>query len=64
MAGGEEAFAEVTGHDLFFVADASQVHAGVPALKHIDVRRYILQLGGGEDSGFRGASRLGMTRFG
>jgi hypothetical protein len=41
VACGEEAFAEVAGDDLFFVADGGQVDAGVPAEKYIDVRRYI-----------------------
>ena len=62
MAGGEEAFAEVAGHYLFPVANGGQVDARVPAEKYIDVRRYIMQLGNGED-GFPGASRLRMTRF-
>jgi hypothetical protein len=47
VAGGEEAFAEVAGYDIFLVADGGQVDAGVPALEYIDVRRYTLQLGGG-----------------
>jgi hypothetical protein len=31
MAGGEEAFAEVAGDDVFGVADGGQVDARVPA---------------------------------
>jgi hypothetical protein len=41
MAGGEEAFAEVAGHDFFLVADGGQVDAGIPAKEYIDVRRYM-----------------------
>ena len=44
MASGEEAFAEVVGHDVFFVANRGQVDAGVPTLKYIDVRRYTGQV--------------------
>jgi hypothetical protein len=44
MAGGEEAFAEVAGDDVFWVADGGEVDAGVPAEKYIDVGRYIVQL--------------------
>ena len=44
VAGGEKAFAEVAGDDFLFVADRSQVDAGVPALEYIDVRRYLLQV--------------------
>jgi len=42
VAGGEEAFAEVAGHDFFGVADGGEVDAGVPAEEYIDVRRYML----------------------
>lgn len=46
MAGGKEALAEVTGDDLFRVADGSEVDAGVPAKEYIDVRRYMFEVGG------------------
>jgi hypothetical protein len=52
IAGGQEAFAEVAGDDFFGVADGGEVDAGVPAEEYIDVRRYMLKLGGGQDSGF------------
>jgi len=62
IAGGEEALAEVAGYDFFGVADGGEVDAGIPAEEYIDVRRYTMQLGGGQDcrflSGFR---RFGMT---
>jgi hypothetical protein len=50
MAGGEEGFAEVAGDDFFTVANGGEVDAGIPAAQYIDVRRYMLELGGGEDS--------------
>jgi hypothetical protein len=50
MAGGEEGFAEVAGDDFFTVANGGEVDAGVPAAQYIDVRRYMLELDGGEDS--------------
>ena len=63
VAGGEEALAEVTGDDLFGVADGGQVDAGIPAEEYIDVRRYTLELRGGEDSRFlTGVRRFRMTR--
>lgn len=46
VAGGEEAFAEVAGDDFFFVADGGEIHAGIPALEYIDVRRYIREVVG------------------
>ena len=56
-------FAEVAGYYFFFVADCGQVDAGVPVEEYIDVRRYTLELGGGEDSRFlSGFRRFGMTR--
>jgi hypothetical protein len=61
VAGGEEAFAEVAGYDFFGVADAGEVDAGVPAEEYIDVRRYMLELGGGQDNRFLVASLVGMT---
>ena len=66
MAGGEEAFAEVAGDDVFGVADGGEVDAGVPAEKYIDVGRYIAQLGGGEDGRFLAGPLAGfeMTRAG
>ena len=33
MAGGEEALAEVAGHDFFFPADRREIYASVPALE-------------------------------
>jgi hypothetical protein len=73
MAGGEEGFAEVAGDDFFFVADRGEVDAGIPVLEYIDVRRYMLELDGGEDSRFPSTSlrasltgplaRFGMTRI-
>jgi hypothetical protein len=50
VTGGEEALAEVAGDDFFGVTDGGEVDAGVPAEKYIDVRRYMMQLGGGQDS--------------
>jgi|SRR5271166_7207950 len=61
VAGGKKALAEVAGDDLFFVADGCEIHASVPALEYIDVRRYTLELSGGQDSGFLVASLVGMT---
>jgi hypothetical protein len=63
MAGGEEALAEVAGHDLVGVADGSEVDAGVPADEYIDVCRYTLKLCGGQESGFLPFTpfRVGMT---
>ena len=62
MTGGEEAFAEVAGDDFFGVADGGEVDAGVPAEEYIDVRRYMMQLGGGQDSRpLAGCRRFGMT---
>jgi len=48
MAGGEEAFAEVAGDDFVWIADGGEVDPSVPVLEYIDVRRYSLQLIGGE----------------
>lgn len=71
MAGGKEALAEVTGDDLFRVADGSEVDAGVPAKEYIDVRRYILEVfrrkflvvGGANNCRLTGRlARFGMTR--
>jgi hypothetical protein len=64
VAGGEEGFAEVAGDDFFFAADRCEVDAGVPVEKYIDVCRYMLELGGGEDSRFLTGKRrrFGMTR--
>ena len=64
MPGCEQALAEVAGYDFFGIADGSEVDAGVPAEQYIDVRRYTLQLSGGQDSRFLVASLLGMTRGG
>jgi hypothetical protein len=50
VAGGEEGFAEVAGDDFFRIADGGEVDAGVPTEEYIDVRRYMLELFGGEDS--------------
>src|SRR2546429_1428992 len=50
------------GYDFFGVADAGEVDAGVPAEEYIDVRRYMLELGGGQDNRFLVASLVGMTR--
>src|SRR5579864_17621 len=62
MAGGEEALAEVASHDLVGVANGSEVDAGVPADKYIDVCRYTLKLCGGQERGFlTGLRRFGMT---
>src|SRR5208282_6180312 len=55
---GEEGFAEVAGDDFFGVADGGEVDAGIPADEYIDVCRYMLQLGGGQDSGFLVAALL------
>jgi len=63
MAGGEEAFAEVASDDFLRVADRREIHARVPALQYIDICRYILQLVGGEDSGFVGARLAGMNNI-
>ena len=46
VAGGEEAFAEVAGHDLFGVADGGEIDAGVPSLEYIDICRYTIQVAG------------------
>jgi hypothetical protein len=64
VAGGEEAFAEVTSDDFFGIADCGEVDAGVPAEKYIDVRRYMLELRGRENSRFLTGplARFGMTR--
>ena len=62
VAGGEEGFAEVAEDDLFRVADGGEVDAGIPAQEYIDVGRYTLKLGGGQDSRFlTGLRRFGMT---
>jgi hypothetical protein len=64
VAGDEEGFAEVASNDFFFVADGGEVDAGVPAEEYIDVRRYILELGVGQDSRFPTRPVLfGMTRI-
>jgi hypothetical protein len=65
VAGREQALAEVAGYYFFFVADGGQVDAGVPVEKYIDVRRYIFELSGGEDSRFLTgpSARFGMTRL-
>ena len=60
VASGEEALAEVAGDDGFGFADGGQVDAGIPAKEYIDIRRYILHLCGGQDSG----SLSGFRRFG
>ena len=53
----------MASHNFFFVADGGEVDAGVPVQEYIDVRRYILELDGGEDSGFlSGFRRFGMTK--
>jgi hypothetical protein len=44
VAGGEEGLAEVAGDYFFGIADGGEIDAGIPAEKHIDVRRYILEL--------------------
>ena len=46
VAGGEKGFAEVAGDDFLGIADRSEVDAGVPTEQYIDVRRYMLELGG------------------
>jgi hypothetical protein len=53
----------VAGYDFFFAADCGEVDAGVPVEKYIDVRRYALELRGGEDSRFLTgpAALFGMT---
>jgi hypothetical protein len=65
MPRGEEALAEVTGDYFFLTADSSEVYAGIPATKDIDVRRYVLKLSLGQSSRFlSGPSTLfGMTRI-
>ena len=50
--------------DVFGVADGGEVDAGVPSEEYIDVRRYILELGGGQDNRFLVATLLGMTSIG
>ena len=40
----------MAGYYFFFVAMGGQVDAGVLVLEYIDVRRYTLELSGGEDS--------------
>jgi hypothetical protein len=64
VACGEEGFAEVAGYDFFRVADGGEVDTGVPAEEYIDVRRYMMELSGGEDSRFLTGplARFGMTR--
>jgi hypothetical protein len=63
MSCGEEGFAEVARDDLFRGADGREVDASIPAEEHIDVRRYTMELGEGEDSGFLSAfRRFGMTK--
>ena len=54
----------MAGYYFFWVADGGQVDAGVPVVEYIDVRRYTLELGGGEDSRFFTGplARFGMTR--
>jgi hypothetical protein len=59
-AGGEEAFAEVAGDDIFGVADGGEVDVSVPLEEYIDVRRYILQLRGEQDGSVRVAARFEM----
>jgi hypothetical protein len=62
VTGGEEALAEVTGDDFFRVTDGGEVDAGVPTKKYIDVRRYMMQLSGGQDSRpLAGCRRFGRT---
>jgi hypothetical protein len=69
VAGDEEALAEVSCHDMFWIADCGEVDAGIPAEEYIDVRRYILQLSGREDSRFLHSAvafaptPVGMTDF-
>ena len=64
MAGCEQTFAEVTGDNLFRVADGGQVDAGILANEYIDVRRYTTQLIGRQNSRFlSGCRRFGMTKL-
>jgi hypothetical protein len=46
MAGSKKALAEVAGDDFFGFSDGGEIDTCVPAEKYIDVRRYILELGG------------------
>jgi len=48
LPGGEEAFAEVAGDDLFRIADGGEIDARVPAEEYIDVGRYMIEVGGCE----------------
>lgn len=48
MAGGEKGFADVAGDDFFRFADGGEIDALVPAEQKIEVRRYLVELGGGE----------------
>ena len=61
VAGGKQRLSEVAGDDLLGIADGGEVDAGVPAEKYIDVRRYIIQLGGRE-LGWCGQERLQQFR--
>src|SRR5689334_6192791 len=52
VAGGEEGFPEVAGHNFFRVADGGEIDTGVPAEQYIDVYRYLFQLRFGQGQGF------------
>jgi len=48
VAGSEEGLAEMAGDDLFRGTDGGEIDARVPAQQKIDVRRYLIQRGGGK----------------
>ena len=48
VAGGEERLPEMPGDDLFGGADGGEIDACIPAQHKIDVRRYLIQGGGGK----------------
>jgi hypothetical protein len=65
VAGGEEGFAEVAGHDFFRIADGGEVDAGVPVEKYIDVRRYMIAEGVvGSESSVVGFLQEGLKEVG
>lgn len=45
-ARGEETFAEMARHDLFWIANRCQIDARVPMKQYIDVRRYTFEVAG------------------
>ena len=64
VTSGEEGFSEVAGDDFFGIADGGEVNAGIPVEEYIDVRRYMFELSGRQNSRFLTgpSARFGMTR--